>query len=436
MKMETDTQQETVGRRARAVPAAFGHGQSGLDSSSEKLSESGVFPDPIVCISDLLWDEHWSSEQQLMSRLAKRGRVLYVERTVSVLSFFTGACDTSIGRQFLRFCSGGIRFEGPNLLIFTPPPVLPFRFNRLVNAVNELIRVIAIRRTLRMMRAQAPALWIYAPDAGRIVGKLGERFSLYYCADDWSASDQWWNKAEDIRAREQELAAKVDLIIGTSTKIANKWRDQFGKARMISNGADINSFLRAQNNTLPIPADLASIPEPRIGYIGFVDGRFDTKLYEDLARARPDWSLIVVGPLMKKSVDVEKLRPLRNVYFLGPKTREELPAYLAGFDVCTIPYICNQWSESIFPLKLFEYLGAGRPTVATALPELKPFDQYIHLTRSLEEFERAIESSLSDPLPRASQEFLMMNSWDSKADQLWKILLQGVNSGPRHRAVS
>jgi glycosyltransferase involved in cell wall biosynthesis len=384
-------------------------------------------PDPIVCVSDMFWDEHWSSEQQLMSRLSARCRVLYVERPISLLSFFTGSSDASVVRQFWRSLRGRLRHESATLAILTPPPIFPLRYVRVINKLNEWIRLRAIRRALRLSGKQAPVLWTYAPDSGRIVGKLGERFSLYYCADDWSASRQWWNRPSDIRAREDELATKVDLVVGTSSKIANKWGQSHGNSVFISNGADVDSFKRARDAGLPVAGDLASIPHPRVGYIGFVDGRFNTGLYEQAARAHPEWNFVVVGPMMEKLVDLSRLKRLANVHFLGPRSRQELPSYLKGFDVCTIPYVCDKLAESIFPLKLFEYLAAGRPIVTTALPELLPFREYIRIGNTDEEFLSALGTSLTNPLPQVSEAFLTANSWDSKADQLWTIVTGRLN---------
>jgi glycosyltransferase involved in cell wall biosynthesis len=402
--------------------AVFGGTEVSAKESARTLSETENRPDPIVCVSDLFWDEHWSSEQQLMSRLADRCRVLYVERPVSLLSFLTGSSDASVGRQFWRSLRGRLRHESATLTILTPPPILPLRYFSPVNRLNEWVRLRSIRRALKQLNARIPVLWIYAPDAGRIVGKLKEFFSLYYCADDWAASHQWWNRAADIRAREGELASKVNLIVGTSSKIAKKWGTSYGKSLFISNGADVASFKRARDMDLEIPLDLDHIPHPRVGYVGFVDIRFDAKLYETLARARPEWNFVIVGPLMEKHVDLSCLKPMANVHFLGARPRQQLPAYLKGFDVCTIPYICDTWSESIFPLKLFEYLAAGRPVIATALPELKPFGDYVRIASTNDEFQNAILSSLSNPLPKVSDAFLVENSWDAKADYLWTII--------------
>jgi glycosyltransferase involved in cell wall biosynthesis len=381
-------------------------------------------PDWIVCVSDLQWDEHWSSEQQLMSRLADRCRVLYVERPVSLFSFFTGSSDASVGRQFWRSLKGKVRHESNTLAILTTAPVFPFRYVRIINKINEFIRLRSIRRAMTKLGVRNPVLWIYAPDAGRVVGKLEESVSLYYCADDWAASDQWWNRASDIRNRERELASSVDLVVGTSNKIVHKWTQVHQSAILVSNGADVTSFKRARAVDLEIPEDLRAIPQPRIGYIGFVDGRFDVSLYEHVSLCRPDWSFVIVGPVNERNLNLSVLRQRSNVHFLGPRNRTELPGYLKGFDVCTIPYICNTLSESIFPLKLFEYLAAGRPIVTTPLPELLPFVDYIRIGSSPGEFRESIELSLSTPLAPASEAFLNDNSWDAKAELLWRQLQQ------------
>jgi glycosyltransferase involved in cell wall biosynthesis len=383
----------------------------------------------IVCVSDLIWDEHWSSEQQLMSRLADRSRVLYVERPVSLLSVFTQVSDAPIGRQFWRFLQGGLRRERDTLWILTIPPVLPLRFFRLTNSINEAVRGWAIRRALKKLAMRKPVLWIYSPEAGRLVGKFGERFSLYYCADDWAAFDQWWNRAADVRAREGELASKVNLIVGTSTKLVAKWAEKYRDVLLVSNGADVNAFKKARDESLEEPEDLRGIPSPRVGYIGFVDERFDTRLYEKLCASQPGWSFVIIGPVQERHLDLSVLKRMGNVHFLGPRTRDQLPAYLKGLDVCTIPYIVNTLSESIFPLKLFEYLAAGRPTVTTALPELLPFVDHIRIGRTHDEFIKNVGLSLTRPLATVSEGFLDQNSWDTKADLLWERLSQTSSQG-------
>jgi glycosyltransferase involved in cell wall biosynthesis len=401
-------------------------------TSKREADDAAHFhPDPIVCVSDLFWDEHWCSEQQLMSRLAKRGRVLYVERPVSLFSFFTKSSDAPVGRQMLRWLIGGIRHESSTLTILTPPPVLPLRYVGIVNVVNEWVRLRSIKRALKRLGAKRPVLWIYSPDAGRLVGKAGEALSLYYCADDWAAWGQWWNSACAVRARENELGAKVDLIVGTSTTIVKRWNESNEEAILVSNGADVTSFKEARNPGLSVPEDLRSIPEPRIGFVGFVDGRLDTKLYESLAALKPEWSFVIVGPFDEKKLDLSRLRHMSNVYFLGKRTLAELPAYLKGFSVCTIPYIRNRLSDSIFPLKLFEYLAAGRQVVATALPDLQPFTRYIRIADSPQAFLTALELSLSDPLDQPSDAFLDSNSWDAKAEFLWSKLVAELGQRSR-----
>ena len=277
-------------------------------------------PQPsIICVSDLFWDEHWSSEQQLMSRFAKRCRVLYVERPVSLLSFLTGASDSSIAHQLWRWLRGGIRVEGTNLFILTPPPFFPLRYHPVINRINQWIRLGSIGRATAKLGMKSPILWIYEPDAYPLVGKLNEVLSLYYCADDWSTSNQWWNRGEDIRRLETRLAASVDIVIGTSTRIAEKWTPINPRTHFIPNAADVEMFLRAHTADLKVPEEVMRIPLPRIGYIGVVNARFDVNLYDHLSEMRPDWHLVIVGRVLTRQVDVSRLTKKPNVHFLGAR---------------------------------------------------------------------------------------------------------------------
>jgi glycosyltransferase involved in cell wall biosynthesis len=161
--------------------------------------------------------------------------------------------------------------------------------------------------------------------------------------------------------------------------------------------------------------------------VGCIDSRFDAPLYEHLAKKRPEWNFVIVGPLTgKPSATVSRLKEMANVHFLGPRERSDLPAYLKYFDVCTIPYVCNTLSQSIFPLKFFEYLSAGRPVVSTNLPELLPYNRYVHVAQTPDAFENALEQSLQHPLPAASESFLNQNSWGAKAEAMWETLQQAI----------
>jgi glycosyltransferase involved in cell wall biosynthesis len=222
------------------------------------------------------------------------------------------------------------------------------------------------------------------------------------------------------------------LIVGTSTKIVKRWEQVHKEVLLVTNGADVAALTQARKPELSVPTNLRSIPEPRIGFVGFVDGRFDTNLYETLAISKPEWNFVIVGPLNERNLDLSRLRKMQNVYLLGRCSRAEMSAYLKGFNVCTIPYIRNRLSESIFPLKLFEYLAAGRQVVATALPELQPFSKYIRIADSPQDFLKALELGLSDPLEIASMAFLDDNSWDTKAGLLWNKLESKLEGLGRH----
>lgn len=385
-------------------------------------SSSGASPWWIVCISDLIWDEHWSSEQQLAARFAKFSRVLYVERPVSIFSAITGVSNAPVFRQVWRWLRSALRLERENLWVLTPPPFLPFRYRPLVNRFNQGCRIRAIRRAMRQLNISAPVLWMYEPDGAETVGELGERLSLYYCADDWSSSGQWWNRARDVLHLERQLVEKVDLVIASASTLAARWRSINPNTFFLPNAADTDLFETATSDNVTVPFEISELASPRIGFVGIVNARFNVDLYEKLSAMRRDWQWIIVGPVMTQFVDVSRLKSKTNVHFIGSRPRSEVPAYLKGFDVCTIPYVCNEHSEGIFPLKLFEYLAAGKPVVSTPLPELAPYKSYVRVAATAAEFVMGIEELLRETPDRVPPDFLRANSWNERVDRLCELI--------------
>jgi glycosyltransferase involved in cell wall biosynthesis len=163
----------------------------------------------------------------------------------------------------------------------------------------------------------------------------------------------------------------------------------------VPNGVDFRAF----STPVAEPADLASIPHPRIGYAGVIKQQLDLALLAQVARRRPDWSLVMVGPIGMIGDQAEALRALQqlpNCHFTGRKSAAELPAYVQHFDVCTLGYVMDGYTRYIYPLKLHEYLAAGRPVVATHIPALEEFREVVYMARSAEDWVAAIEGALTE----------------------------------------
>jgi glycosyltransferase involved in cell wall biosynthesis len=375
----------------------------------------------ILCISDLFWDEHWSSEQQLMSRFADSCRVLYVERPVSLFSFFTGVADASVSRQFRRWASGGLRQEGRNLYVLTPPPCLPFRYSPVINRINQAIRLGSIKRAMERLDICKPVLWIYEPDAGAAVGKFDEVLSIYHCADDWSASRQWWNPAKRVITREKDLIKKASVVFVTSRKLFDDKKDLAKKIYYTPNGVSLNDFSKIAD----VPSDIKLIQKPIIGCAALYNHRYDYNLLFKIALYHKDWSFVFVGDLIAKGADIDGLRSLPNVYFLGNKSRSSLGSYIQYFDICLIPYKPSDFANSAFPLKLMEYFFFGKPVVSLRIPSIEEFSELAYQYDDEKGFQEAIERALveSDPV-RSQQRSLLAqdNTWEKRVAEIQMFL--------------
>jgi glycosyltransferase involved in cell wall biosynthesis len=156
-----------------------------------------------------------------------------------------------------------------------------------------------------------------------------------------------------------------------------------------------------------------------VGYVGYIKEQLDLALLGNLARRHPEWSFVLVGPVRDRpevKAAVQAYRSLANVYLLGPRATDQLPAYVQAMDVCTMPYLDDGYTAYIYPMKLHEYLATGRPVVATPIRSLRQLDGLVHLARGLDEWSAAIQAALSEPRGALTERRRAMASkydWDA-----------------------
>jgi hypothetical protein len=211
---------------------------------------------------------------------------------------------------------------------------------------------------------------------------------------------------------EAELVEKSDLVLATSHLLLEEKTRLNPNCLLVPNGTEFDHF-----NTAPevAPEELSHIRKPVIGYYGAMSDWLDTELVGRLASARPGWSFVLIGRV--DSADVSALRRMSNVLLLGEKPYELLPEYLHRFDVGIIPFKKSPLTEATNPVKLFEYLSAGKPVVATDLNELRHYRDYVRLASSAEEWLETIERALEEDAParvEARQGFARQNTWDER----------------------
>jgi glycosyltransferase involved in cell wall biosynthesis len=273
-------------------------------------------------------------------------------------------------------------------------------------------RLALARKRLLARGATSIALYLWRDEFASAVDLVAHDFSCYHIDDEYTFSD------EDLpnSAREVSLLRRVDQVIVHSHALFGKKGGINSNTALIPNGVDFRLFSMPQAE----PPDLAAIPHPRIGYAGVIKKQLDLDLLVRLARARPQWSFVLVGPVKNvegKEREVATLQHMSNVHFLGTKPATDLPAYIQHFDVCLMCYDVTDYTRYIYPLKLHEYLASGRPTVTSPIEAMLGFTHAVPVATTEAEWLAAIEDGLSGPdsseaAARARRDVARTHDWD------------------------
>ena len=376
----------------------------------------------IICISGVAWDSYWISLHQYMSRLARTHRVLFVNRPVALPSAIARGTRKAEDRAIAR---GSVRRVDERLYVADPPAALPLRFERPVTVVNQAVRSWFIARVARRLGFGRPLLWMHDIDAARIVKRVDPWVSLYWVTDDHPTGPAFranpTNRLPAMRARERELLRSVDLVLTTAPQLRDAKASVNSNSHCVPHGVDVDHFARAASpQTRPAPP-FGPIPGPIVGFVGQINERLDRELITVVARAHPEWSIVFVGPILR-DLDVGPLAALPNVHFLGPASLDRLPEFLKPMNVCTVPFHVNEHTRTMNPLKVLEYLAAGKPVVATPLPALRAYGPHVALASGPEAFAVAVEQALiedSDGRRRLRMEFAGRHSWETRLEEVW-----------------
>jgi len=292
------------------------------------------------------------------------------------------------------------------------------------------MHVARIRHLLREMGADHVILYIWRPEYAWCIGHFAEALVCYHIDDEYS-----FNPAQDMPTSEEEmlLLKRADLVFIHSRTLMRKKGMINANTHYIPNGVDFEHYRRVMESHAPEPQDLADIPKPRIGYVGYIKRHIDLPLLLALARVRPNWSIVLVGPVQTQHAeiaeDIAKLQQEPNVHFLGSKPQSDIPRYIRGMDVCLMCYRQTNYTKYIYPMKLHEYLACGKPVVATPLENLTEFSSVLRFAQTPDEWVAAIHSGLQDRdqgryASRIS--FARENSWASRVKQISQLLQESA----------
>lgn len=381
-------------------------------------------PRDVILISTADWDHpFWTNKQHVACQLAQHGfRVLYVESLGLRRPSARGRDVARLGRRLRRALAAPRRVRD-NLWV-TAPLVLPLHGRRSVRWLNDRLLVAALGRATRRIGFVRPMIWTYNPLVGDVADRLRAPFLIYHCVDDLSAIPH--APAATIAAAERDIARRADLILTTSPGLQARfaaWRPD--ATHYLPNVADYQHFSRARQPG-PLPADLERIARPRIGFVGAISQyKVNFELIGAVARRRPDWHWVLIGQVGEGQPDTRLAGlDLPNIHLLGPRRYEELPDYLRGFDVATIPARRNPYTDCMFPMKFFEYLAAGKPVIASRIPALAEFAPACQFGDTPDELVAAIDRALAGQGPdqREADALALGYTWDWRIRQMLDLL--------------
>lgn len=388
----------------------------------------------IVCHAFPAWDGNYvKSTVELMKAAAAQGhRILYVDYAYTWTDFFKGILGKS-GAPWRRMVGVSPRIRSEQgLHILSLPPVLPSNFLKnprwhdVVDRLNSKWMGHFIRRATRQLGMEgATVVNAFNPSFGvHLAGRLGERRLVYYCYDEIGAAA--WAGRHGARL-ERKFMGHCDAVVVSSEGLRTKQAARHDAVFTVKNGVDATLFCaEVPQAALPTLPNWAQ-GQPVIGYLGSVDDRLDIGLLEGLFRQFAHAKFVFVGRVQDRALQA-RLAAFPNVFLAGAQAPAALPGWVARMDVCLIPFVKNEFTAGIYPLKINEYLAAGKPVVSTDFAPLADFSGIVAITDSAEAFEKSVAEALRPCAPDVAQAavsrrraFALGNDWSEKAKQFVAI---------------
>lgn len=359
---------------------------------------------PLIVFSHLRWDFVYQRPQHLLSRLARSRLVYFVEEPV---------CDRH-HEPFLELSR-----PAPNVVVARPhTPAEAWGFTPHQQAYLESL----LNDLIEKEELTSYVAWLYTPMALPLAQALYPTAVVFDVMDELSAFKFAPQELKDLEARTLDWA---DVVFTGGPSLYKAKLGRHGNLHCFPSSVDAAHFANAQ--TMAEAPDQASLPHPRLGFYGVVDERMDLDLLRAVASARPEWQLVLVGPVVK--ISIADLPTLPNIHYMGQRKYAQLPSYLAGWDVCLLPFALNEATQFISPTKTLEYMAAELPIVSTPITDVvEPYSSIVYSGRTPAQFiaacEQALQSSLQERTVRvkAMREVLKSTSWDRTAGAISALI--------------
>jgi glycosyltransferase involved in cell wall biosynthesis len=365
----------------------------------------------LIVFCHLRWDFVFQRPQHLMTRLAEHYQILFVEEPVH-----------SEGQARLEKTA-----VAPNITVCRPhTPIHAAGFH------DDQIPTLQGLLSDLVPEGEKPVVWFYTPMALPLLQGLNPSLVIYDCMDELA---MFANAPKQLLQRESALLNIADLCFTGGPSLYQSKRERHGNAHCFSSSVDAKHFQQALDKSNSHP-DQANVPHPRLGFYGVIDERFDVDLIKEVAAARPEWQIVLVGPVVK--IDPATLPKADNVHYMGQRGYQDLPKFLAGWDVCLLPFAMNDSTKFISPTKVLEYMAAELPSVSTPITDVKvPYGDVVEIASTPAEFIAACERMLAlDDAQKADLAARMRavvagTSWDKTAASMHHLI---QTTAPANRA--
>jgi protoporphyrinogen oxidase/glycosyltransferase involved in cell wall biosynthesis len=373
-----------------------------------------TFMQTIIVFCHLRWDFVFQRPQQLLTRLAEHYKVLFVEEPL-----------LDAGAAHLHSYS-----PAPNLTVIqphTPVPAPGFHDDQIPLLQTLLADLVPA--------GEDPIVWFYTPMALPLLAQQHPGLVVYDCMDELSA---FKNPPKQLLQRESALLNIADLVFTGGPSLYEAKRSRHANAHCFSSSVDSVHFEQALDRSNGHPLH-QQITGPRLGFYGVIDERFDTGLIAALADAHPEWQIVLVGPVVK--IDPAGLPQRQNIHYLGQQPYQVLPQFLAGWDVCLLPFALNESTRFISPTKVLEYMAAALPIVSTAITDVEqPYGDIVAIGHDHAEFILHCEAALAQTPEQTAamktrmREIIAATSWDNTVEQMRTLIARTADEPSRRAA--
>jgi glycosyltransferase involved in cell wall biosynthesis len=371
----------------------------------------------ILCFSHD-WTGDPLSKTHLMRVLARDNRILWINAIANRMPTTSGKDLSRIYKKLKSFTEP-VREVEKNIFVMNPLAIPAYGSPAMVS-INRKFLIRQVKSAMRKLGMKNVINMVFNPAAWMIAGRLGETEQIYYCVDEYTA---FTGVSGGLKEIEEDLFRKSDFVVVSAETLLESKKKFNEKTFLIRHGVDFDHFRTALDVATKIPAEIADLPKPVIGFHGLLADWVDFELIKKIAAHFKNGSVVLIG---KITFDAEKkikiLDGVPNIHFLGRQPYKELPAYCKGFDVALNPFVMNELTRNVNPLKVREYLAAGLQVVSTDIPEVRVLEDCL-VGETHADFVSKIEQILANPKPRAEVSAAIRHeSWDAKVDELRAIM--------------